>query len=279
MLELACASSSSGMATTPCHGRYLSHAIIRRVHVRRGLTSRRTGPTEPAPSFTSHTSMRAHRAATAVATVLLTSSACGRSQPADQAAPPQLPPTAVQLTTASPLPGRRCDGVCRDPEVAEIDDHPAAGGRPDQPDPREIRRPRRPGRAADADRSAPAAGRRVEPGGRPDRAAGERRVGAAAAPAGDRAVRRRRHREGGARAGADGAADRRREPRGAAGAGATAAGAAALLHGLGADRGNRRRRAGPPRHAGEHADGADDDRRQRHPGAQRVGADRARVRR
>ena len=43
--------------------------------------------------------MRAHRAATALTTVLLTSLACGRSRPADQAAPP-VPPTVVQLTTA-----------------------------------------------------------------------------------------------------------------------------------------------------------------------------------
>ncbi|MEO8256141.1 MAG: efflux RND transporter periplasmic adaptor subunit [Acidobacteriota bacterium] len=43
--------------------------------------------------------MCAHRAATAVATLLLTSWGCGRSQPADQA--PPAPPTAVQLAAAS----------------------------------------------------------------------------------------------------------------------------------------------------------------------------------
>ena len=45
--------------------------------------------------------MRAHRPATAVFSVLLVSWACGRSRPAEQAAP-AAPPTAVQLATASP---------------------------------------------------------------------------------------------------------------------------------------------------------------------------------
>ena len=48
--------------------------------------------------------MRAHRAATALAAVLLIASTCGGSRPADQAAPPPVPPTAVQLATANYSP-------------------------------------------------------------------------------------------------------------------------------------------------------------------------------
>ena len=73
--------------------------------------------------------------------------------------------------------------VRRDAQVAALDHRPAADRRTDHADSRQVRRSRPPGRAADADRSAPPAGGGVEPGSRARRARGGRGLRAAAGAA------------------------------------------------------------------------------------------------
>ncbi len=126
--------------------------------------------------------------------------------------------------------GRGCHGVRRDAEVAAVDDRPAAGRRTNHADSCRVRPAREPGRAAGANRRAPAAGGRVEPGGRAGGARGGRDLRAPAGAARKRTARRRRDQQTGTGTGGDGAADGGSESSGAAGAGPAAARAAPLLH-------------------------------------------------
>ncbi len=136
------------------------------------------------------------QSARSLAAALRCASACDGAPPsaAAAAAACRQPPSTLATARAA---DRRHDRVRRDAEVAAIDDDPAADRRPDHADPRQIGRPRPSGRAADADRSAPAAGRRLEPGGRTRRARSGGRLCAAAGAAHARSVRRRRDQQAG----------------------------------------------------------------------------------
>ena len=146
-------------------------------------------------------------------------------------------------------PGR--DGVRCDAEIAALDHDSAADRRADHADFREVGRPCQSRGAADADRSASSAGRRLEPGGRARVERSRRRLCAATGAARRGAVQGGRHQQGRAGAGRHRAADRRGRFAGAAGAGPAAAGAAPVFHRERADRRHCRRCSRARGHAGE----------------------------
>ena len=156
--------------------------------------------------------------------------------------------------------GRGCLGVRRHDQVPLVGDAAAPGGGADHADLREVRRPRRGGRADPADRPAEAERDREQPGGHAQGEAGHPRLDARPAGESEGPLRPGDHEQGRPRPGADRVRRRAGRPVLSRGAGEGAGGPAQVLRRERAHGRHRRRRARARRRPCHDLDPADDDR-------------------